>query len=296
MRIIAVIPAWNARPRLAEALAGLMDQVAGAVVVDNGSTDGSAAWLADEWPAVTVIANAANEGFAMAANQGIRRALDMGAEAVLLVNDDAVFQPGAVAALADVMAAEPLVGAATAKMLYRARPEVLNGTGGCYDPRRAWAALRGEGERDQGQYDDRPDVDYPSGGASLLRREALAKVGLFDAAFYLYFEDVDWGLRARRAGWRTRYVPTARVLHAGSTGTASNPARRRYYNVRNRLRFAARWAPPVGRRHAWLATLVLLARQPVRWLTGWRRRDAEAIWWAVLDHLGGRYGRSARYG
>jgi len=138
-------------------------------------------------------------------------------------------------------------------------------------------------------------VDCPSGVAGLVRREALEVVGGFDEAYYLYYEDVDWGLRARRAGWRTSFVRSARVLHGGSTGTASDPARRRYYNVRNRLRFSSRHSPVRGRLYAWLATLGLLAKQPVRWLSARRRRDAEAVAWAVADHLRGRYGRSAHF-
>jgi GT2 family glycosyltransferase len=295
MRVVAVVPAWNARERLPAVLAGLSGQIACAVVVDNGSADGTAEWLAGGHATVRVIANRANRGFAAAVNQGVALSLELGADAVLLVNDDAVFQPGAVERLASALGGQERVGAASAKTVYFDRPDVINGTGGCCDLARAWAQLRGAGETDHGQYDDRPDVDYPSGAASLLRREALEEVGGFDEECFLYYEDVDWGLRARRAGWRTVFVPTAVVHHAGSAGTAADPARRRYYNVRNRLRFAGLWCPPRGRLHAWLATLGLLAKQPARWVTPRRRRDAEAVAWAVMDHLRRRYGRSGRY-
>jgi len=298
MRVIAVIPAWNARGRLPAVLAALAGEVERAVVVDNGSVDGTAGWLA-AWraaPPVEVVANPDNRGFPAAANQGVARALALGAGAVLLVNDDAVFDPGAVPALASALRGDPAAGAATAKLVHQHRPEVLYGAGGVVDLGRGWAWLRGSGEPDRGQYDDLADVDYPSGAASLLRRAAIEAAGGFDEACFLYFEDVDWGLRARRAGWRTVYVPSARAAHAGSAGTAGDPARRRYYNVRNRLRFARLHATGPGRVRAWGEILALLARQPIRWWSPRRRRDAEAVAWGVIDHARGRYGRSGRWG
>ena len=296
MRVIAVIPAWNARDRLTDVLEALTGQVSSVVVVDNGSRDGTASWLADCWPSVHTIANHRNEGYPVAVNQGVAWALADGADAVLLVNDDAVFRPGAVQCLAQAVNADEGLGAVTPLMLYRDRPGVINGTGGFFDPHRGRAALRGAGEPDLGQYDRQPDVDYPSGAAALLRREALHTVGELDEAFYLYFEDTDWGLRARHAGWRTEFVPGARVAHVGSASTADDPARRRYYNVRNRLYLARRHASWRGRAWTWLATLALLSKQPARWLFSWRRRDAEAVMWAVADYVGGRCGRSDRYG
>lgn len=326
--IVAIIPAWNARGRLPAILAALAGQVALAIVVDNGSTDGSAAALRsagarlpgptfwsgsvtvdspkgrdstspDSWRLrlpVLLLANSENRGYPSAVNQGLAWGLAAGARGLLLVNDDALFESGAVAALDLALAEDPRTAAATAKMLYADRRSILNGTGGRYLPDRAWAALRGEGEADRGQYDNLPWVDYPSGAASLLRPAALEALGLLDELYYLYYEDVDWGLRARAAGWRTRYVPQARVQHLGSASTARDPARRRYYNVRNRLRFARIHARPAGRLRAWLETLHSLALQPLRWLWPSRRRDAEAAMLATIDHLRGRYGRSARFG
>lgn len=220
----------------------------------------------------------------------------MGASAVLILNDDALVQPEAVAILSAALAEDPRTAAVTAHLGYVDRPGILNGTGGAVDRRRAFAALRGEGEADAGQYDEAPDPDYPSGAASLIGRTAWEAIGPFDEACYLYYEDVDWGLRARAAGWRVRYVPQARVLHQGSAATAGDPARRRYYNVRNRLRFARRWGDGAARRRCWRETIALAARQPLRLLFPSRRRDAAAVLWGIADHLRRRYGRGGRFG
>jgi len=284
-RIVAVVPAWQARERLAATLDALASQLAAIVVVDNGSTDGTADYVRDQRPTVTLIANADNRGYPAAVNQGIAASLGLGAEAVLVVNDDAVLAPGAVAALAQALAADPTAGAATARLLFADRPGVLNGAGGAIDWPRVRVGLRGAGEPDDGRYAAEAFADYPSGAAMLLRRAALEAVGDLDEAYFLYYEDADWGVRAVRAGWRTRYVHAAVAHHAGWSGTRDDPAKRRYYNVRNRLRFAQRYAPWYARLWVWLATLTLAARQPVRWFWPSRRADAEAVGRAILDHV-----------
>ncbi len=335
MRIVAVVPTWRGQDRLPTVIAALSGAATDVVIVHNGTAEphsetqtaagasrghsGGEANVAGErgwsaalgWsPAPGAPSQAAttsalvkhhlalqvNAGFAAAANLGIQRALALEADAVLLVNDDALFQAGAVAALRAELAAHPDAAAVSAHMCYADRPTVLNGAGGQIIRWRGLAKLRGDGELDRGQYAASPTVDYPSGAACLIRRSALERLGLFDEAYYLYYEDAEWGCRAQAAGYTIRYAPLARVLHGGCTSTSDDPARRRYYNVRNRLRFAARHTRPVGWAWAWLATLVLLLKQPLRWLTPWRRRDAAAVVWGVLDHLTGRYGRSQRFG
>ena len=306
--IIAVIPAWNATLRLPMVLKALDGQVDGIVVVDNGSKDGTADLVAtlrnertlmgsepgtsrSSVAPITLISNPDNRGYAEAINQGIERALADGATGVLLVNDDAIFGPGSVDALASAMVRSPDVGATTAHLTYADRPDVLNGAGGSWWPRRCRVGLRGSGEPDDGRYADATEVDYPSGAAALLRTETVRKIGGMDERYYLYYEDSDWGLRASKAGWRTVYVPEAKVSHIGWAGTRSDPARRRYYNVRNRLLFAREHAPWSGRLWVWGATNWLLMKQLARWTFPSRRRDAEAIFGSVLDHARGRYGR-----
>lgn len=296
MRVIAVVPAWNARPRIARTIDVLLPEVEAVVVVDNGSEDGTGDWLAEHRPEVILVRHEVNLGYPAAVNRSIAEAEALEPGGLLLVNDDVVFDRGAVVTMSKVLSRYPAAAAVSAKMVYRARPGVLNGTGGRFDRDRGWAALRGEGEPDDGRYDDDVVVDYPSGAASLLRWSAVCDVGPLDEAYFLYFEDTDWGLRAGARGWHTRYEPRARAVHVGSAGTAGDPARRRYYNVRNRLLLASRYASRRGRVAAWRETLALAAKQPARRLYAKRRRDADAVLLGVRDHVRGTYGRSAAFG
>jgi GT2 family glycosyltransferase len=295
--IVAVVPTWRAAERVGTVLRHLAPQVDGVVVVDNGSDDGTPAALRAAATAVAcpveVIANDDNRGYAAAVNQGLERALAQGATRVLVANDDAIFLPGAVAALDEALARAPAAGCATARLVYAARPNVLNGAGGEWLAWRGLARLRGEGRARDAPLRGAPD--YPSGAAVLFRRAALADVGLLDPTYYLYYEDVDWGLRARARGWPVAYAPDAVVLHGGSTGTRDAPARRRYYNVRNRLRFAAAHAPLVGRLWVAGATLLLLGKQPLRLLSSRRRADARAAVWGVVDFVRHRRGRGPAF-
>ncbi len=307
MTTFVVVPTWNARvrlPALRDALAADNPRV---IVVDNGSTDGTTDWLRDAVPAWRVLAGSTNGGWAAAVNAGITVARDEGAHAVLLLNDDCRPKSGALDALSAALHADERLGAVTPRLLYENRPDVLNATGLVIDRRRALVRARGDGEPDDGRYADAPWVDAPSGACCLVRTAALDAVGPFDEAAFLYYDDADWGLRAGAAGWRTRYVPAAIAYHDGSAGTADDPARRRYYTVRNRLRFARRHGSPTARSLAWSGAIAALPREAARWATGapsdsrdagraHRRRSAAAYGWAVLDALRARDGRSERFG
>lgn len=193
-----------------------------AVVVDNGSTDGSTTLVTSDFPWVELIQLPENLGFAAANNRAMTGA---DSEYVALLNNDARVDPSW---LAELVAAslEPAVGACTSKILLDQAqwPLVQNaGTrllrnGSCAD-RGSLGGDRGY-ERDRGQYDGLEEVFSFCGAAALLKREMLRDVGLFDDTFFMYYEDVDLSWRARTKGWQVIYVPTAVAyhLHCGSSG------------------------------------------------------------------------------
>ncbi|WP_372788285.1 glycosyltransferase family 2 protein [Paraconexibacter sp.] len=256
MSTAAVVPAWNGRGWLPACLASLYAQdvpFTEIVVVDNGSTDGTVAWLEREHPRVRVLALGRNTGFAVAANRGID-ATDTAY--VALVNTDVELEPDWHRRLHGALNADPAAAAVACKMLDLADPRVIYDTGDVLR-RDGVCEQRGRFRRDDGRYDEDGEVFAACAGAALYRRDAVLAVGGFDERFFAYLEDVDLGLRLRLAGWRCLYVPAvARHAGGGSSDQLARPVPG--WVARNTVlmvvkAWPVRWAGPVlYRQLAWL--------------------------------------------
>ena len=203
------------------------------LVVDNASSDGSPQMVRDEFPDVELLPLAENRRFAGGNNAGLEHALAAGADAVMLLNNDVVADPGLVEKLLHALAESPDAGAA-APLIYHAPPtDRIWYAGGRCTPWLAWSAHRGIRVRDRGQFRSIEETGYLTGCCLLATAAAWRKVGLLDERYFLYAEDADWSLRARAAGYRLLFVPTARLWHrvSASSGGAMNP-----WKVYQRLR------------------------------------------------------------
>ncbi len=182
------------------------------VVVDDGSTDGSLAYLHGSWPQVEVIALSGNGGVTAAMNTGL---MTPSSELVGLFNNDMELDVDCLRELVAALDAHPEAGSATPKMLDHTDRARIDGTGDELSWR-GGGERRGHGERDVGQYEAAGETFAACGGAAVYRRAAIDTVGGFDVDYFAYFEDVDWGFRAQLAGFRCRYVPSALLYHRGS--------------------------------------------------------------------------------
>lgn len=261
-----VVVTWQGAHLLPACLESLRRQTVphSVVVVDNGSTDGTAELLAARFPEVVVVQTGANLGFAGGAQAGLEAART---PYVALLNNDAVAEPGWLAALVAALDAHPRAAAVTSRMVLQGtEPPLLNNTGvvlldtdyGADRDLRAGAEARTE-----------PDTVFGfSGGAALLRRDAVLAVDGFPRRFFLYYEDTDLSWRLRLAGWDIRYEPRAVVHHAHSATVDQTSDRFAFYNERNRLLMLTRCAPPprVGRALARfvLTTASLTAKRVLR--------------------------------
>jgi GT2 family glycosyltransferase len=216
------------------------------VVVDNGSGDDLVERLRIAHPAVTVLVQPENLGFARAVNIGAHHAIAQGATAVLVLNNDAVVLPGAVRRLAERLATTPRVGLVTAKIFLTERPDHLWAVGGMFTGRRVVEV--GAGELDTGAYDD-VRLDFVYGCALLIRTETFRQLRGFDDRFFLYYEDIDFSLRARAAGWEVAMAPLAHVRHEGSRSTLDEPETKVYHHARSRILFFVRHTR--GAQRAW---------------------------------------------
>jgi len=211
----AIVLNWNGHAYLAACLAALLAQeypIERIVVVDNGSTDDSLAFLRQRFPDVPVLVNGGNVGFAAGNNLALR---NLTSDAALLLNPDVVLSPGCLGALAATLAADPTVAIAGCKLWYPGG-ETLQHGGGYITRPQAMPGHYGIGEADAGQHDAARDVDYVIGAAVAVRRTALEQISLFDEGFFLYFEDADLCARARAAGYRVVYEPQATAIHVES--------------------------------------------------------------------------------
>jgi GT2 family glycosyltransferase len=205
--------------------------------VDNGSADGSAE-MAESGFGARVIRNRENRGFCAANNQGIAAARG---ELIALLNNDAEADPGWLAALESAFH-EPGIGMAASKIVSFEQPSVIDKAGHLIFPD-GQNRGRGSGARDTGQFDREEEALWPDGCAAMYRKAMLDRIGGFDEDFFAYGDDAELGLRARIAGWRCRYIPTALVRHHRGSTMGRGSVRRLALIERNRVLLAAKLFP-----------------------------------------------------
>ena len=238
MRIAAVIVNWDQAELTQQCVASV---VAGAhaplwvIIVDNGSQCDPTPLAREVYPDTIVLHNERNLGFAGGANPGIEHALALGAEAVLVVNNDAVVAPTCIPELVAALGRDDFLAAVGAKTLTQEQPPRIHTAYGMLTYHGPLVQQQGWFEPDTSKFNEFTHVDYISGCAMLLRRAALERVGLLDPTFFAYHEDLDWCMRARRAGFRVAYVPTAVVYHRmhASTGGGGYFSPITYLSARN---------------------------------------------------------------
>ena len=210
--VAAIVPHWNRRDLLESLLPNLRDQTVRfdeIVIVDNGSTDDSAAVA--ERAGARVVRLEKNLGFAAAVNRGIATA---GADWVAILNNDVTLAPDWLALL--IAAAEREAASfATGKILNAANPKMLDGT---YDEisRGACACRCGAGKLDSPWWNQPRKIRFTSMTAALFRRELFQEIGPLDELFGSYLEDVDFGIRCALGEKSGIYLPGAVAWHRGS--------------------------------------------------------------------------------
>jgi GT2 family glycosyltransferase len=236
--VCAIVLSWNGERWLHGCLASLCAQThpVTIVVVDNASSDGGVAHVRTEFPGVAVIQNSSNFGVAEGYNVGLRHALALGARYALVLNQDTTLDPAMVGACVKTADADGTIGAIAPLLLFASDPRRINSAGIDMNAA-AWAHDRGVGQPMDVAVPPPGDLLAASGGAMFLRCAALQAVGLFDADYFAYYEDVDLCLRLWTNGYRVVFTADALVLHhySASFGPGSQAKMRLYRSNRWRL-------------------------------------------------------------
>jgi hypothetical protein len=298
--LVIVVLAWNQRDLTLECLASLavLDLPAGRhqiVVVDNGSSDGTARAVREGYPAVTVLETGENLGYAGGNNVGIRYALDRGADYVCVLNNDVTVAPDFCAPLLTALRGRVGAGVVTPLIADLAQPERVWALGSTVDWSKGLVQRLHVGESVTAWRAAEPfEVDVAAGAAMLVRRDVFERVGLLDEAFYLYFEETDWCLRARRSGYRILAVPSSVVWHRVSATLGQTSPVIDYYMLRNHLHFIARHWSGVPRLQLLGRTigrnLVTIAAYTLKPQHGQRLPHRNARLLALRDAALGRWG------
>lgn len=239
--ISVVVVNWNRKSLLEACLISLSRQTGvtyEAIVVDNGSSDGSPEMAAERFGA-RVIRNSENRGFCAANNQGIAAA--RGAF-IALLNNDAEAEPGWLAGLHRACSKSPSIGMVACKVLVWEDPRRIDKVGHLIFPD-GQNRGRGSGALDQGQFDREEEALWPDGCAAMYRKEMLDAIGGFDEDLFAYGDDAELGLRARIAGWKCVYTPEAVVRHHRGSTMGKGSAKRLSLIERNRVLLAAKLFP-----------------------------------------------------
>jgi GT2 family glycosyltransferase len=243
-RVSVIVVNWNRRDLLRACLESLAAQTCAdleVVLVDNGSSDGSADMAEREFAhrlSLKVIRSPVNLGFCAGNNRGIEIA---SGEFIALLNNDAVAEPDWAAELAAAFT-RPGIGMAASKVLVYEDPSRIDKAGHLIYPD-GQNRGRGSGEVDRGQFDRIEEVLWPDGCAAMYRREMLDEIGAFDEDFFAYADDAELGLRARIAGWKCLYMPMAVVRHHRGSSLGLLSSRRLELIERNRALLAIKLFP-----------------------------------------------------
>jgi GT2 family glycosyltransferase len=236
--LAVVIVTWNVRDLALDAVRSLIADVEAngpptqVIVVDCASSDGTVEALRAAFPQITVIASAENLGFGRGNNLGIRTALasDTPPKAVYLLNPDTITQSGATHRLYETLLSNPRNGLVGAQLAY-GDGSFQHSAFGFPGLRQLWVEFfPTPGRLIEGTFNGRyPRARYAKniafvadcilGATMMLRREVIEDTGMFDEAFFMYCEEIDWAWRIHKAGWRVLCEPAARVIHLGGQST-----------------------------------------------------------------------------
>ena len=206
------------------------------IVVDNGSSDGTKAWVEKNFPAVHVVRTEQNVGYAGGMNLGLDYAFNkLQSDYTLVTNNDVKVDKNVIRELVRVAASDPQIGFTTGKVYYYDSPDTFQTVGKSEDPIRWNGDHIGNKEVDNGQYDYVSERIFADDIFMLVSRPLYECVGGYDATFKFQSEEFDWQARAKKHGFKIFFTPYAKIWHKDSMTIGKNSTFKAYYDSRNPL-------------------------------------------------------------
>jgi GT2 family glycosyltransferase len=207
------------------------------IVVDNASEHSSSV-LKKEFPFITHITSPVNLGFAGGNNIGLSQAKG---DYVFFINNDTELTPGIVHTLVEYMLSHPECAIACPKIKYHFKPDTIQYAGAIgLHPLTSRSYDIGYMQKDDGSFSDTRKTDLPNGAAMMVPMKLIRQIGPMSEMFFLYYEELDWAARFKKAGYEIHYVGIADIFHKESVSTGKNSAFKTYYIYRNRLLYIRR--------------------------------------------------------
>lgn len=235
-KIAIIVLNWNGKQdtlACLESLTKLIYANVEVIVVDNGSTDGSAIAIREHFPQFSLIENQENLGFAEGNNIGMRAALQRGADQALLLNNDTVAAPDLLDRFVEMFDSYPEAGILGARIYLYDQKQTIDHLGGMWN--RKTGTFDFIGLRQEDQYLQPQELDYVCGAGLIIRRKVIETIGYLDPRFFLIWEESDYCFRARRAGFKIITCPQAKIWHKVSASFVGGKPHSTYFWWRNRL-------------------------------------------------------------
>jgi len=241
-RVCIIILNYNGFEDTVECINSLKDltyQNIDIVLVDNCSTDGSVQMLESACPDIKVIRTERNLGYAGGNNAGIKYALENSAEYICLLNNDVVVEKDFLERVIEKIEVDGKIGIAGPKVCEYYDRDTIQSTGSAIKLYTGRVPRLNSGKKSSDLTEDLY-VDYIGGACLIIKREVIESIGFIPEEYFLFFEETEWCLRAKKAGYRIMCVCSSRVFHKGSSSVSKVKGLQDYYMMRNNFVFEKR--------------------------------------------------------
>lgn len=299
MKVFIVVLNWNGKKDTLECLQSIekldtFQHELNVVLVDNASTDGSISAFKKLKPenfSLKILESKKNLGFAGGNNLGIKYALGYEGDYILILNNDTTVSSDLLIQFIKEAEENPRAGIFSPKIYFapgfefhkeRYKKEdkgrVIWYSGGKIDWNNVYGFSRGVDEVDSGQYDKVEETDFATGTCMFISRKVLKEVGMFDEKYFMYYEDTELSVRAKKAEFKVMYVPGATLWHKVARSSAIGSELNDYFTTRNRMLF--------GIKYAKLRTKIALVKESIKLLLNGRKWQKVGIKDFYLSRFG----------